>query len=209
MPIDEDTKRFYDATAAEAAGKWYPNDVLMPTIREFLSCLPPQPRILDLGCGPGRESMRLAAAGAHVLGLNFSEECINVARERCPHRRFELVDFRDLDTRFGSFHGVFAAASIIHVPPDDLQQVLSRVAGVLEDGGYFLAIVQDGEGVRECWPVVDGQKLRRTVYLYRQEDLASASAFLVSCGELELANELVEQDWRAYLFRLSRPPSAT
>jgi SAM-dependent methyltransferase len=191
MPIDEDTKRFYDATAAEAAGKWYPNDVLMPTIREFLSCLPPQPRILDLGCGPGRESMRLAAAGAHVLGLDFSE------------------DFRDLDTRFGSFHGVFAAASIIHVPPDDLQQVLSRVAGVLEDGGYFLAIVQDGEGVRECWPVVDGQKLRRTVYLYRQEDLASASAFLVSCGELELANELVEQDWRAYLFRLSRPPSAT
>ena len=207
MTIEDDTKRFYDATADEVADAWYTNDLLMPTIREFLSHLPPEPRVLDLGCGPGHESMRLASAGASVLGLDFSNECISVARKRCPQCQFEVADFRNLDARFGTFHGVFAAASIIHVSPEDLRQVMGCVAGVLKDGGHLLAIVQDGNGVREHWPVIDGRKIKRAVYLYRQEDLSSASADLVSCGELELASELVQQQWRAHLLRLDKRPS--
>ena len=206
MTTGDDTKRFYDATANEVADEWYPNDVLMPTIREFLSHLPPRPRILDLGCGPGHEGMRLQSAGATVLGLDFSDECIRVARERCPQCRFEAADFRDLDTRFGKFHGVFAAASIIHVSPDELPGVMTRIANVLEEGGRLLAIVQDGRGLREHWPIVDGRKMRRIIYLYRQEDLASATADLLSYGELQLADELVWQQWRAHLFGLSKNP---
>ncbi|MFC2095580.1 class I SAM-dependent methyltransferase [Candidatus Bipolaricaulota bacterium] len=208
MTIEEDTKRFYNATADEVADKWYPNDLLMPVIRKFLSYLPPKPRVLDLGCGPGHESMRLASAGARVLGLDFSEGCINLARKRCPQCQFEVADFRTLDTRFGKFHGVFAAASIIHVSPDDLANVMDRIAGVLKNAGHLLAILQDGHGVRERWPIVDGQMIRRIVYLHRHADLASASTTLVSCRELELADELVEQDWRAHLFRLSTTPPA-
>jgi 2-polyprenyl-3-methyl-5-hydroxy-6-metoxy-1,4-benzoquinol methylase len=204
MTTADDTKRFYDSTADEVADKWYPNDVLMPTIREFLSHLPPKPRVLDLGCGPGHESMRLASAGATVLGLDFSDKCISVARKRCPQCQFEVADFRDLDARFGKFHGVFAAASIIHVPPGDLPQMMSRVANILEDGGQLLAIVQDGKGVREHWPVIDGRKMKRIIYLYRQEDLESAATALASCGELQLADELLQQHWRAYLIGLSR-----
>ena len=37
MTTADDTKRFYDATADEVADKWYPNDILIPTIREFLN----------------------------------------------------------------------------------------------------------------------------------------------------------------------------
>jgi trans-aconitate methyltransferase len=133
MPHDEkmtaadDTKRFYDATADKVADEWYPNDVLMPTIREFLSHLPPKPRVLDLGCGPGHESMRLTSAGARVFGLDFSDECISVARQRCSQCQFEVADFRDL---------------------------------------------------------------------------ATAATDLVPCGELQLADELFQHHWRAYLFRL-------
>ena len=206
MTTGDDTKRFYDATANEVADEWYPNDVLMPTIREFLSFLPPKPRILDLGCGPGHEDMRLHSAGATVLGLDFSDECIRVARKRCPQCRFEVGDFRDLDTRFGKFHGVFAAASIIHVSPDELPEVMTRIANVLEEGGRLLAIVQDGRGLREHWPIVDGRKMRRIIYLYRQTDIASATADLLSYGELQLADELVQQHWRAHLFGLSKNP---
>jgi ubiquinone/menaquinone biosynthesis C-methylase UbiE len=146
--------------------------------------------------------MRLALAGATVLGLDFSDECIRVARERCPQCRFEVADFRDLDTRFGTFHGVFAAASIIHTSPDELPQVMGRIADVLEEGGHLLVVALDGHGLRESWPVVDGRELRRVIYLYRQEDLASASADLAPCGEPQLADELVQRGWRAHLFRL-------
>ena len=204
MTREDSTRLFYDATADEVAERWYANDVLMPAIREFLSHLPPNPRVLDLGCGPGHESMRLASAGATVVGLDFSVECIRVAKERCPQCQFEVADFRDLDTRFGKFHGVFAAASIIHVSPDELPQAMGRIADVLEDGGHLLAIVQDGKGVRESWPVVAGRKIKRTVYLYRLDDLASAAADLAPCGELHLADELIQQHWRAHLFGLSR-----
>jgi 2-polyprenyl-3-methyl-5-hydroxy-6-metoxy-1,4-benzoquinol methylase len=196
------TKRFYDLTAETVADEWYPNEVLMPTIREFVSRLPREPRVLDLGCGPGHESMRLASAGATVLGLDFSEESIRIARERCPQCRFEVADFFGLDARFGRFHGVFAAASLIHVPPARLPDVMARIAGVLEDEGLLLAIVLEGEGLRERWPVVKGRKLKRTLYLYRREDLAAATADLVSCGELPLADELVLEGWRAQLLGL-------
>ena len=209
MSEDEHTKRFYDATAEEVAAKWYPEDVLMPTIRQFLSYLPPGPRVLDLGCGPGHESMRLASAGAKVFGVDFSDECIRIARERCPQCRFGVMDFRQLDTSFGRFHGVFAAGSIIHVSPDELPQVMSRIASVLEDGGRLLALVQDGEGSREHRHVIGGHEFRRIVYLYRPHDLATATSHLTVCGEVHLADELFKQGWRAHLLGLRNGVRAT
>ena len=101
--MEDNTKRFYDLTAEQTADEWYENDILMPTILDFLSLLPERPKILDLGCGPGYESMRLASVGAEVIGVDFSPECIRVAKERCPQCRFVLVDFRHLDRSFGEF----------------------------------------------------------------------------------------------------------
>ena len=77
---------------------------------------------------------------------------------------------------------------------------MSRIADVLEDGGQLAVIVQDGGGVREHWPVVGGRKMRRVIYLYREKELASAATDFISCGELQLADELLQQHWRAYLF---------
>ena len=197
--MDGDTKRFYDLTAVQTADQWYPNDILLPTIRAFLSFLPRHPRILDLGCGPGHESLRLFSQGATVLGLDFSEECIRVARERCPRCQFHVADFRDLDTRFGKFHGVFAAGSLIHIPPDDLSGVLNRIAEILQNGGYLLAIVQDGQGARERWHEINSQRIRRILYQYQAQDLADADNRLKWDRELRLADELMDNGWRAHL----------
>lgn len=54
---------FYDLTAEETADRWYKEEVLKPTIQDFISLLPKHPKVLDLGCGTGHESMRLAQAG--------------------------------------------------------------------------------------------------------------------------------------------------
>ena len=202
MQIDEETKRFYDATAWETAEKWYPNELLLPTIREFLAYLPENPRILDLGCGPGHESMRLAAEGATVLGLDYSQESIRIARERCPQCTFELADFRELDRRFGTFDGVFAAASLIHIRPEELPDVLGRIADVLREGGCLLAILRAGQGSLVRWPVVNGQKLRRVLYLHRAQDLAAATPKLAYSRELHLPADQVAEGWRAHLLAL-------
>ena len=51
--MGNDIKTFYDLVAERTADEWYSNNLLLPSIREFLSLMPSKPRILDLGCGPG------------------------------------------------------------------------------------------------------------------------------------------------------------
>lgn len=204
--MHDETKRFYDLTAEQTAREWYPQMVLMPTLRDFCALLPGQPRVLDLGCGAGHESKRLASLGARVVGVDFSEESIRIARERTPECRFEMLDFRQLDDRFGAFDGVFACASLIHIHPEELPCVLSRIANVLEPGGHLLALVRDGEGERETWPIVRGEKLRRVIYRYRRSDLGAACSRLayVRDGYLDrerLESEQISPDWGCYIFR--------
>jgi hypothetical protein len=114
-----------------------------------------------------------------------------------------LADFRALDGRFGTFHGVWAAASLIHVGPDELSPLLDRIADVLEEGGYLLAIVREGQGIRVLWPVVGGQELKRVLYLHRAQDLTAATPKLAYRCDLPLPAEQIEQGWRAHLLALA------
>jgi SAM-dependent methyltransferase len=211
--MPEDTRCFYDLTAEQTANEWYPKDILMPTIRDFCSLLPEQPRVLDLGCGAGYESKRLASIGARVVGVDYSEEGIRIARERTPECLFEVLDFRHLDARFGVFDGVFACASLIHISPEELPDVLWRIANVLKPGGYLLTIVRSGEGIRETWPVVEGEKLRRVVYRYTRAHLEAAAPQFVFVRDgyldrTQLESEQIDPDWSCYIFRLIEAPGA-
>jgi trans-aconitate methyltransferase len=86
--MTDEIKAYYDTAAPSIADEWYGNPVLLPTLEDYLAALPPSPRILDLGCGPGYESMRLQALGAEVVGVDYSPENIRIARERCPQCQF-------------------------------------------------------------------------------------------------------------------------
>jgi SAM-dependent methyltransferase len=195
---------FYDLNAECIADEWYANNVLMPTIREFLTLLPDKPKILDLGCGPGYESMRLNGEGAEVLGIDFSPENIRIAQERCPQCHFIELDFRQLDDRWGIFDGVFASASLIHISPAELPAVLAKVAGVLRGHGKLLLIVRDGEGIRESWPEINGRRLRRVINLYSKEMLESLATPFHLIREGYLAPDLVEAGWRCYIFEVAQ-----
>lgn len=205
--MENETKLFYDLTAEKTAEEWYKNDMLKPTINDFIGLLPNSPRVLDLGCGPGHESMRLDEAGAKVVGIDFSEECIGIARKRCPGIRFEVQDFRYLDDRYGKFEGVFACASLIHIEQGELSDVLYHISSVLNDSGYVAILIVDGEGINEKMSLleVEGKKLRRTVYLYTREFLINEAkkTGLKFFREGYLDKQLKEYGWRNYIFRFS------
>jgi SAM-dependent methyltransferase len=203
--VIDDVKLFYDLTAQRTADEWYEKDVVMPTIRDFCSLLPQHPRVLDLGCGPGYESMRLASTGAQVVGVDFSIESIRIARERTPQCRFEVLDFRELDDRFGTFDGVFAAASLIHISSEELPDVMHRIASILKQGGYLCAIVQHGEGTREWDLETEGHKLRRVLYRYTHQALARAAPQLTFVREGYQDPELLDRGWRCYVFKAGVP----
>lgn len=205
--MQNDIKLFYDLTAERTADEWYKEEILKPTILDFISLLPDHPRILDLGCGPGHESMRLASTGADVVGVDFSKECIRIARERCPRCKFDVLDFRQLDLRYGKFQGVFACASLIHIEPEILPDVIRRIRNILADNGYLAILVQDGEGIdiSKSLLEVDGRKLQRTVYCYTKDNLVSISneggLKFIRSGYLD--NRLIEYGWRNYIFGIA------
>ena len=200
--INEETKLFYKLTVRRTSEEWYQNEVLMPSIEEFVGLLPEHPRVLDLGCGGGYESMRLVKAGAQVVGVDFSEESLRIARERCPEADFELMDFRHLDReRLGGFHGVFACASLIHVSPEEMPGVWEQLRGILKRGGLVVAILREGEGIWERQLEIEGQKMRRVVYLYSKDSLSAAASGFKYVRAGYLAPDEIEKGWRSHIFQ--------
>ncbi|MFZ7104963.1 MAG: class I SAM-dependent methyltransferase [Peptococcaceae bacterium] len=204
--MGNDIKLFYDLTAEKTAQEWYKEEILKPTIQDFISLLPEKPRVLDLGCGPGHESMRLCQAGAKVLGIDFSEECVRIANERCPQCEFKVMDFRYLDESLGKFDGVFACASLIHISPEELHGVINHICNVLRSNGYVAVIVVDGEGINEQWSLLEvaGRKLNRTLYMYKKEKLIEEvqKVGLQFSKEGYLDPKLLEFGWKNYIFKL-------
>jgi len=208
--MKDDIRLFYDLTAERTAAEWYDNQVLEPLIRRFVAYLPERPLILDLGCGPGHESMRLHRHGAEVVGIDFSPECIRIARERCPECRFELFDFRRLDERWGKFHGIFAAGSLIHIGYDELPDLLVRLASVTKPGGYLMALLLEGEGIIEekSSLQIGDRVLNRIVYGYSRErfqKMARGAKFEFS-ADCSAGDLFPGENWRAYLFRHLHEP---
>ncbi len=205
LNMKDETKLFYDLTAEKTADEWYQNDILLPTIKEFASLLPEAPRVLDLGCGPGHESKRLASLGADVIGIDYSSECIRIAKERCHECEFKLMDFRHLDGSLGRFDGVFASGSLIHITPADLSDVLKNIAAILKQDGFLIMILQDGEGIHEKYSnlEVSGKILRRPVYCYAKDHLIkiSSRSNLEFIKEGLLDKNLYADNWRNHIFK--------
>ncbi len=203
--MQNDIQLFYDLTAEKTADEWYRETVLMPTLQEFIGLFPKAPRILDYGCGTGHESMRLSSLGAQVVGIDFSEKCIQTAKLRTPQCAFYAMDFRDNNRELGLFDGIFACASLIHIAPHEMLEVLKNMRSLVKTEGYVSMIIKDGEGIHKEWSLleVDGEKLDRTVYLYTKRQLRSSAGktgfTLVKEGFL--AEELKAYGWKNYIFR--------
>lgn len=93
-------------------------------------------RILDLGCGTGHLTDRIADAGADVVGIDASEEMIREARETHSECEFVHADARDVSFS-EPFDAVFSNAALHWIPEQDA--VLDGVADALGPGGRFVA----------------------------------------------------------------------
>lgn len=104
----------------------------------LVELLAPQPgeRILDLGCGTGHLTARIAATGAEVVGFDSSQEMIDQARRAHPAIRFEIGDARTFSFGEG-FDAVFSNAVLHWVQQPEL--VVGRVRAALRPGGRFVA----------------------------------------------------------------------
>jgi SAM-dependent methyltransferase len=109
-------------------------------------------RLLDFGCGPGRDLIAFAALGHDVTGLDGSVELARLAREHSG-RPVLAQNFLELDLGLARFDGIFANASLFHVPRAHLPRVLSELRAALVPGGVLFcsnprSFLNDWEGFK-------------------------------------------------------------
>jgi len=115
---------------------------------ELLGRLGAAPRILDLGCGPGRDMAWLEARGASVVGLDVSAGMLGAAR-RVVRGELVQADMRELPLPDGSFDAVWCMAALLHVPKAEAHGVLGEMRRVVRDRGLLALGVKQGDG--EGW----------------------------------------------------------
>lgn len=118
-------------------------------------------RLLDVGCGAGREALGFARAGFRVTGIDIAPRMIEAARRHARREgldiTFEVGNVTELDDPPGSFDGVFWAGSFHHVPGRALRvEALRRIARVLTpDGALILVVVYREVGLISRSRLVD------------------------------------------------------
>ncbi len=114
----------------------------------FTSRLPEQARILDFGCGAGRDTKAFLEQGFHVTAADGSSELCKIA-SAYTGIPVKQMDFRDLDET-EQYDGIWACSSILHLGKQDLRDVLRRMARALKPHGIIYTSFKYGtfEGMR-------------------------------------------------------------
>lgn len=104
----------------------------------LLELLSPQAgeRILDLGCGTGQLTQKIAETGAIVMGIDQSHEMIEKAKNNYPQLEFAVADARDFQVK-EPFDAVFSNAALHWIPQADA--VIHCIWRSLKPGGRFVA----------------------------------------------------------------------
>jgi len=139
---DQNARPFFDDTAAARVDDLH---------TRVLAHVPTGGRILDAGCGSGRDALAFHKAGYEVEAFDGSAAMVALAREHTGlavrQMRFEEVD--GPDAFGGGFDLVWASASLLHVPRAELTATAARLVGLLNPGGVLFASFKQGETERE------------------------------------------------------------
>ena len=123
--------------------------------------LEPGNRVLDLGCGPGLYASRLADAGLQVIGVDFSQNSIEYARQQRPEIEYLCQNYLDLlvEGKFDLVLLIFGDFCVLS--PEQRARLLANVKGLLKPGGSFVLDVttpalHQRNGLKNGWYAAPG-----------------------------------------------------
>ena len=177
----------YDALgedyAAWAAGVLDARDRML---QSFSVRLQPGSRVLDLGCGSGLPATSVLALRFTVTGVDISAGQLEAARRNVPAATFIQADMAGIDFPAGSFDGVTAFYSILHVPREEHGDLLGRVAHWLVPGGLLLATLGSADS-----PDWTGEWLGHPMF-FSNHDAETNRRLVAAAGFELLVDEVIE-----------------
>ena len=154
----------YDQIAADYAVRWG-GLRLERALNAFAGRVIGPRRVLDLGCGPGRDVGFLTHLGCQVFGLDLSSGMLAEARRRLPGAPLLCADLRTLPLASHSLDGIWACASLVHLRRAQLPGALDETVRLLRPpAGVLYLALKGGQGER--W--VTGRRCRRYFFTYYQ-----------------------------------------
>ena len=187
---------YYDDNAQMWADRWYSNETLLPYLKKFFAYLNSNPKVLDLCCGAGYESMRMKKLGAEVTGLDLSKNSIYIAKEKNPNINFYVKDMLKSYADLGEFDGIACIAGLVHLEENDLDTAFKNMHEVLKVQGMLFVVVKDGNKVTKSVNI-NGIEYERKFFCYTLSVLKKhAKKYFDFVEEFKS-----EDDWKYYIFR--------
>ena len=150
--------------------------------KRFQKYVRPGGKILDAGCGSGRDALAFRQAGYQVEAFDASEEICRLASEQLGFP-VQCLRFQEVEGE-AEYDGIWACASLLHVSGDELLDVIQRLKKLLKPGGVLYASFKKGEG--------DRTKGGRYFYDMTQEKLTA----LFKAAELTVLESYESEDVR-------------
>lgn len=159
-------------------------------------------RLLDFGCGPGRDLMALSALGHVVTGLDGSPVFVEMARAQSGCRVLSQ-NFLALTLGQREFDGVFANASLFHVPRAELPRVLAELFSALVPGGVLFC--SNPRAFERDWEGFKGERYGSFLTIESWLELIAGVGFVVERHFLRPSDRpFNEQPWLAIVARRPR-----
>ena len=194
--MDEETLQFYRGNAEAYAGREITSR--QARLTAFLARLPPGACILELGCGAGGDTAEMLARGFDVRPTDGSPEMAAVASRRLGCT-VEALLFHDLD-QVEAYDAVWANACLLHVPRDELADILGLIWRALKSNGHFFASYKTGDA--------EGRDTLNRYYNYPSPDwlrTTYTSAGNWSSLEIETGEVIgFDNQWATMLFVVAR-----
>lgn len=140
------TKESYDSVAARWADTHKMPKFWQESFDKFYELLP-SGRVLEIGCGSGRDARELIEHGYKYMGTDISAPQLEQARQNNPGAFFEQVNLYDLDFQ-EQFDGFWAAAVLIHVPKNRIDEAIEAIKRNMKAKAVGFIAMKEGEGER-------------------------------------------------------------
>jgi len=188
----------YDSNASSFREGTWDHDVSQ-NIEALLAAIegPPPYDVLDFGCGPGRDLVAFRSSGHLPVGLDGSQNFCEMARHLSGCEVWHQ-NFLQMELPEARFDGVFANATLFHVPSQELPRVLQQLRDTLRPGGILFSSNPRGSN-QEGW---SGDRFGA------YHDLDGWRGYLTAAGFSELSHyyrppglPLEEQPWLASVWK--------
>lgn len=177
-----ETIRWYNENAAQyaqAIKAYIPHQ----QIAVFVDKVGPGAKILDAGCGAGRDTQLMKAAGLEPVGLDIAERLIEHAQRQYPKLHFVCASFLEIPFADMIFDGVWAHASLVHLPNiRDVKLAIAEFNRVLKPDGLLHVLVKKQPGKSKYAVVTD--KLSNHDRFFQYFDVDEIKEMLATAGFL-------------------------